>query len=407
MTQAIELPLAETRASERRLVGGVCFAHLVSHYYIMLLAPLFLFVREDYGVSYTELGLAFTAFNVVTTVVQTPTGFLVDRVSARIVIICGLLLGAVAFAIAGIVHSFMVFIAMFAVAGLANTVYHPADYAILSQHVPPARAGRVFSFHTFSGMIGNAIAPPTLLFMQSVVGWRGAFIGAAALGLVAALVLILVREPEPLTIKARKDKATETPLDGWRLLTAPAILLNLVFFILLSFCGGGLNNYLVALLGVLYGTPVAVANTALTSLLIMSAVGVLVGGILTGWTARHGLVASIGLVVTAIVCLLVGLIDFNAAALVLLMAAAGFFSGLTMPSRDMIVRAVTPPGAYGRVFGFVSSGFNIAGILAPIIFGQLLDHGHAREVFFFMAACALASILTVAISTGRKRAGQD
>jgi hypothetical protein len=30
-----------------------------------------------------------------------------------------------------------------------------------------------------------------------------------------------------------------------------------------------------------------------------------------------------------------------------------------MPSRDMIVRAVTPPGAYGRVFGFVSSGFNI------------------------------------------------
>jgi MFS family permease len=403
MTQAIELPLAATRVSERRLVGGVCFAHLVSHYYITLLAPLFLFVREDYGVSYTELGLAFTAFNVVTTLVQTPTGFLVDRVSARIVIICGLLLGAAAFAVAGLVHSFWVFIAMFAVAGLANTVYHPADYAILSQHVPPARAGRVFSFHTFSGMIGNAIAPPTLLFMQSLVGWRGAFIGAAALGVVAAIVLMLVREPEPLATKAHKAETTEAPIDGWRLLTAPAILLNLVFFILLSFCGGGLNNYLVALLGALYGTPVAVANTALTSLLIMSAVGVLVGGMLTGWTTRHGLVASVGLVVTATVCLLVGLIDFNAAVLVLLMAAAGFFSGLTMPSRDMIVRAVTPPGAYGRVFGFVSSGFNIAGILAPIIFGQLLDHGRAREVFFFMAACALASILTVAISTSRRQ----
>jgi MFS family permease len=181
---------------------------------------------------------------------------------------------------------------------------------------------------------------------------------------------MLVREPEPLAAKVRKEEATQAPLDGWRLLTAPAILLNLVFFILLSFCGGGLNNYLVALLGALYGTPVTVANTALTSLLIMSAVGVLVGGILTGWTMRHGLVASVGL----------------------------------MPSRDMIVRAVTPPGAYGRVFGFVSSGFNIAGILAPIIFGQLLDHGRAREVFFFMAACALASILTVAISTSRKRA---
>jgi len=404
MTQAIELPLSSERASERRLVGGVCFAHLVSHYYITLLAPLFLFVREDYGVSYTELGLALTAFNVLSTALQTPTGFLVDRVSARMVIICGLILGAGAFAIAGLVNSFWVFVAMFAVAGIANTVYHPADYAILSRHIPPARAGRVFSFHTFSGMLGNAVAPPTLLFMQSYVGWRGAFLGAAALGLVAAAVLLLTREPAPLAAKTRKQETTGAALDGWRLLTAPAILINLVFFILLSFCGGGLNNYLVAALGALYGTPAAVANWALTALLIMSAAGVLAGGILTGMTSRHGLVASGGLVVTAIVCVLIGLIDFNALALVVLMSAAGFFSGLTMPSRDMIVRAVTPPGAYGRVFGFVSSGFNIAGIVTPIIFGQLLDHGYVREIFFFMALCALLAISTVAFSTTRKRA---
>ncbi len=404
MTQAIELPLLTDRASERRLVGGVCFAHLVSHYYITLLAPLFLFVREDYGVSYTELGLALTAFNVLSTALQTPTGFLVDRVSARMVIIYGLILGAGAFAIAGLVNSFWVFVAMFAVAGIANTVYHPADYAILSKHIPPARAGRVFSFHTFSGMLGNAVAPPTLLFMQSYVGWRGAFLGAAALGLVAAAVLLLTREPAPLAAKTRKQETTGAALDGWRLLTAPAILINLVFFILLSFCGGGLNNYLVASLGALYGTPAAVANWALTALLIMSAAGVLAGGILTGMTSRHGLVASGGLVVTAIVCVLIGLIDFNALALVVLMSAAGFFSGLTMPSRDMIVRAVTPPGAYGRVFGFVSSGFNIAGIVTPIIFGQLLDHGYVREIFFFMALCALLAISTVAFSTTRKRA---
>jgi predicted MFS family arabinose efflux permease len=241
--------------------------------------------------------------------------------------------------------------------------------------------------------------------MQSYVGWRGAFLGAAALGLVAAAVLLLTPEPTPLATKTRKQEASDAPLDGWRLLTAPAILINLVFFILLSFCGGGLNNYLVAALGALYGTPAAVANSALTALLIMSAAGVLVGGILTGITARHGLVASGGLVVTAIVCVLIGLIDFNALALVVLMSAAGFFSGLTMPSRDMIVRAVTPPGAYGRVFGFVSSGFNIAGIVAPIIFGQLLDHGYVREIFFFMALCALLAIFTVAFSTTRKRAG--
>jgi MFS family permease len=253
-------------------------------------------------------------------------------------------------------------------------------------------------------MLGNAVAPPTLLFMQSYVGWRGAFLGAAALGLVAAAVLLLAHEPAALAAKTHKQETTGAALDGWRLLTAPAILINLVFFILLSFCGGGLNNYLVAALGALYGTPAAVANWALTALLIMSAAGVLAGGILTGMTSRHGLVASGGLVVTAIVCVLIGLIDFNALALMVLMSAAGFFSGLTMPSRDMIVRAVTPPGAYGRVFGFVSSGFNIAGIVTPIIFGQLLDHGYVREIFFFMALCALLAISTVAFSTTRKRA---
>ena len=404
MTQTVDLPLPSGRTAENRLVGGVCFAHFVSHNYIMLLAPLFIFVREDYGVSYTELGLALTAFNVLSTVLQTPTGFLVDRVSARLVIVAGLLLGAGAFAVAGLVHSFPVFVAMFAVAGIANTVYHPADYALLSQHVAPERAGRVFSFHTFSGMIGNATAPPALLFMQSMVGWRGAFLGAAALGVAAAIVLLFQREPGVTrTAKARKSEAADGSLDGWQLLLSAPILLNLVFFILLSFCGGGLNNYLVVALGALYGTPPALANTALTGLLTMSAMGVLVGGMLTGWTSRHGLIAACGLTATALACTLVGTIDFNAVALVLLMSGAGFFSGITMPSRDMIVRAVTPAGAYGRVFGFVSTGFNIAGIVSPIIFGQLLDHGRAQEMFFFMAGCALLAIATVGINTSRQR----
>jgi MFS family permease len=192
--------------------------------------------------------------------------------------------------------------------------------------------------------------------------------------------------------------------DGWRLLLSAPILANLVFFILLSMSGGGLYNYLVVTLGALHGTSAAVANVALTGLLTMSAVGVLVGGMLTGVTSRFGLVTSIGLMCTAIVCVLVGLIDFPALILIMLMSSVGFFAGLTMPSRDMIVRAVTPRDAYGRVFGFVTTGFHLAGIVSPLIFGQLLDRGYPREIFFFMAFCALLSIATVTYSTTRKRA---
>jgi MFS family permease len=409
MTQAIDLPLPASRAAETRFVGTICFVHFASHYYITLLAPLFLFVRADYGVTYTQLGLAFTAFNVVSTALQTPAGFLVDRVSARLLLIVGLLIGAAAFTIASLVDSYWVFVAMFALAGLGNTVYHPADYALLSRHVPAERTGRAFSLHTFAGMLGNAAAPPSLLFLQTMVGWRGAFLGAAVLGLVAALVMAVAGEPPELApgeskVGARGGKQAGGPPVGWRLLVSPPILLNLVFFILLAMSSGALYNFLVPALGALYGTPPTIGNAALTGLLLLSPIGVLVGGWLAGRTAHHGLVATCGLIVTAAVTTLVGSFDFATVALVMLMSTAGFFAGLTMPSRDMIVRAVTPPGAYGRVFGFVSTGFNIGGIVSPLIFGQLLDQGYPRAIFFCVASCALISIATVAINTSRKPA---
>jgi FSR family fosmidomycin resistance protein-like MFS transporter len=356
-------------------------------------------------VSYTELGLAFTAFNVVSTVLQTPAGFLIDRVSARLMLIAGLLVGAAAFAIAALVDSFWVFVTMFAVAGLGNTVYHPADYALLSRHVRAERIGQAFSLHTFAGMLGNAAAPPSLLFLQALVGWRGAFLGAAVLGLIAALVAALqsdMPEFEAASGKARRDKQAGTDAGGWQLLLSTPILLNLAFYVMLAMSSGALYNFLVPALGALHGTPPTIGNAALTALLLASPMGVLVGGWLAGRTTHHGLVASCGLIVTAMVAAVVATFDFAAILLIMLLSIAGFFTGLTMPSRDMIVRAATPPGAYGRVFGFVSTGFNIGGIVAPVIFGQLLDHGYPRAIFFCVTAAALISIATVAINTSRK-----
>jgi FSR family fosmidomycin resistance protein-like MFS transporter len=407
MTQVAELPLpAAPRAAETRFVYSICFAHFVSHYYMLLLAPLFIVIKDDFGVTYTELGLALTMFNVVSTVGQTPVGFLVDRWNARYMLVAGLLVGSGALAVAGLVSSFWMFIAMFAVLGLGNTVYHPADYALLGRHVPVERTGRVFSYHTFSGMLGNAAAPATMVYLYAVMGWRGAFMCAAVLGVIAAAIVLLTREPPEVAKPKKKEEpaAAAAAADGWKLLLSAPILANLMFFVLLSMSGGGLYNYLVATLGALHGTPATVANTALTGLLIMSAVGVLVGGQLTGFTSRYGLVTTVGLLCTATVCVLVGLIDFPALALIVLMSSVGFFNGLTMPSRDMIVRAVAPREAYGRVFGFVTTGFHLAGIVSPLIFGQMLDRGYPAEIFFFMAFCALLSIITVAYSTTRKPA---
>ena len=197
--------------------------------------------------SYTDLALALTAFNVVSAVLQTPAGFLVDRIGARVVLIAGVALGAAAFAVAGLVHSFAVFVAMFAVAGLGNTAYHPADYSLLSQYTPPSRIGQIFSFHTFAGILGSAVAPATLLAMQSHFGWRGAFVGAAILGAIV-LALLIFQWPAEAELTPQKHRAAQKAVDGsakapdqeasWRMLLSPPIMLNLGFFILISIMGG-------------------------------------------------------------------------------------------------------------------------------------------------------------------------
>ncbi len=411
MTQTISVPAP--RAGAMRVVVPVCAAHFLSHYYMIILAPLFAFVRADYGVSYTDLGLALTAFNLVSAVFQTPAGFLVDRIGARSVLIAGVALGAAAFAVAGLVNSFVVFVAMFGVAGLANTAYHPADYSLLSDHGAPARISQIFSYHTFAGILGGAVAPATLLVMHSYFGWRGAFVGAAILGFAVLALLVAERSSMPVGKREARRPAARPAGDstapatrdphGWQLLLSAPILLNLCFFILISLMGG-LYSFFVVALGTLYNTPPTLANVALTALLLMNALGVLIGGVLASRTNRHAIVAAMGLAGAGLGTALVTVVGFSSPALIILAAVSGLSVGIASPSRDMLVRAVTPAGAFGRVFGFVSSGYNIGAMVAPTIYGMLMDHGQPRGVFLFSAICSIVCIATVVFGfSGREQ----
>jgi len=394
MTQASEI-LAAGRLPQIRVVGVVSAAHFVSHYYMLVLAPLIPFVRADFGVSYTEIGLALAAFNLVSSVLQTPTGFLVDWLGARILLIAGLLIGACAFIIAGLVHSYWMLVAMFALAGVGNTVYHPADYAMLSQHVHSKYIGQAYSVHTFAGMLGSAVAPMTVLMLHGLWGWRAAFIGAGILGLVVAAALITTRDGAAAATPAPPRTGEDAGTPSWRLLLSARILLSLAFFILQAVATSGLFNYSVVALGALYHTPLSLANTALTGHLLLLAVGVLAGGVLVARTTRHAVVTTTGLSFLALTTALIGVVDLGTLGQVAAMAAAGLFYGMIMPARDMIVRDATPPGSFGKVFGFVTTGFSIGGGIGPLIFGALMDHGSPSLVFLGVAACSLLAVLTV------------
>jgi MFS family permease len=397
-TQAPILTTSPVRSAELRVTGAISVGHFVSHFYFMVLPPVFLWVRDEYSVSYTEIGLALAVFNAVSTIFQTPAGILADRIGSFSVLIVGLLIEAIAFSLVGVVHSYWFMIAMFGVAGLANTVYHPCDYALLSHHVAKERVGASFSFHTFSGLLGNSIAPATVLLLQAFVGWRGAFIASGILGFIAAAILMLQRSyfAESPHLSARYDGAKAGA--DWKVLLSGPIIRSLVFFAVLAAVNVGIQNYSIVALHAAYGTPAELANTVLTANMLMAAAGVLVGGFFVNRMSRHSLLAAVGIGVTCIMILTSGLFHLNAALLFTVMAISGFASGLIMPSRDMIVREVTPPGQFGTVFGFVTTGFSVAGVLFPLVFGAIMDHGSPRAVFFVSAACgllAIASVLTV------------
>ncbi len=173
---------------------------------------------------------------------------------------------------------------------------------------------------------------------------------------------------------------------------------------MLSMLSDGMNQFMVVGLAALHNTPLTIASSALTVLLTMTAIGVLVGGAVAARTPHHNRVAACGLAVTGLVSVAIGLLDPGALLLFALVTLGGLATGITMPSRDMIVRSVTPHGSFGKVFGFVSTGLHLGGVVAPLIFGQFLDHGHPQFVFFFIAACAMVAVVIVSFGIASRRA---
>ena len=399
MVDVLAAPQQAKIDTSLRTLVGISTAHWVSHFHMFVLPMLFPFLKDRLGVSYIDLGFALTVFAVVSGLTQAPIGYLADHIGARKILLMGLTLGGGALIMLGLHLSYPWLIASAVLLGLANSVYHPADYAILSAHMDEARMGRAFSIHTFAGFLGGAVAPAVVAALAATIGGHGALIVTGAVGPLVALLLVVIGIPDA-SAADREIEGVRAPRQN---VITHALIVLTIFFMLLSLSSAGIGNFGVVALMSGYGASFSAANIALTAFLGASAVGVLAGGFLADHTKRHGQVAAACFAIDAAIVFMIAAINLPSLLLTAAMALAGFLGGVIAPSRDMLVRNAAPPGAAGRAFGIVSTGFNIGGIVSPLLFGWIMDQNLPHWVF---GASVVFMILTVLLALVTDRSPQ-
>jgi FSR family fosmidomycin resistance protein-like MFS transporter len=377
-----------------RVIGLIAAGHMVSHFLQLALPPLFPLLRSELDVSWAALGVVSSVFYGASGVAQTVAGFFVDRLGARRVLLAGMTLMGTGIALGGFATSYWMLLAVAALAGLGNSVFHPADYSMLNSSVSARRIARAYSLHSISGNAGWVLAPLVVGTVTHVAGWRVALMTAGGLALLATLVLATqtrgLGASVPSSTTARPSVAADL-----RVLLAVPIMMAFGYFALLTASTTGIQTFAVPALGLIYDAPLTLATGALTVYLFGNATGIFTGGFLADRVARHDLVAATGVTCAAALMIALASARLPLSAIGAAMAATGFSMGVTAPSRDMLVRAATPRGSSGKVFGFVYSGLDLGSLAAPPVYGWLLDRGEPRAMFVVVAALMFVMIVTV------------
>lgn len=401
--------------ADATIISLVGFAHGTSHFFHLMLPPLFPWFMAEFGLGYAQVGVLMTAFFVVSGIGQALAGIWVDRFGAQRVLFAGVGMLTLSGLLVGIAPNFAALMAAAAVAGAGNSVFHPADFTLLAKRVSPQRMGHAFSTHGISGNLGWAIAPLFMTGIASEAGWRAAGFGAALFGALALALLIWKREmlKYQLAHDAQRipaDAATPSvplraPAGTLGFLRAPMVWYAFAFFFFATFGFGALQNFAPALLHELFGLSLAASTSALSIYLVGGSAGLVLGGFLAKPGNQHERYVMGAFGSGVLLALVLALLPLPVWLVLPVMALMGFGIAIAGPSRDLLVRAATKAqlgeGAYGRVYGMVYSGLDVGLAVAPIAFGLLLDH-HYTSLVFIGVAITLACGIVAALALGRE-----
>jgi MFS transporter, FSR family, fosmidomycin resistance protein len=384
----------------------ISIAHGLSHFFHLLLAPLFPLIKAEFGLSYAELGLLMTAYFVVSGVGQALAGFVVDKVGPVPVLFASLGLMILATVVAATGNSYTWLMVASALAGIGNASFHPVDYSILNARIAPEKLGNAYAVHGICGSLGWAAAPLFLLTIAQASTWRVAIACAGALACAILLMVwwhqgvLMPERKSSLAIEAQANQSPKPQESAFTFLTLPAVWMSFAFFFAYAIALGGVQSFGVEAASKLHELDPKWVAYCLSSYMMASVVAILVGGKLVADISRAEKIITGGFVSAAFIALVIGFAPVSGLAVPLLFGVMGFCSGIASPSRDILIKRATPPGATGRVYGVVYSGLDAGMALAPLGFGMMMDAKQPVAVWVCIAVFQ-AVLIVSAMGVGK------
>jgi FSR family fosmidomycin resistance protein-like MFS transporter len=391
------------RASDVRVVGLISLAHGSSHFFHLILPPMFPWLKAEFGFNYAELGLLMTIFFVVSCIVQAASGFLVDRIGARPVLFAGVGLLALAALTYSQSNGYAMLVLGAVIAGCGNGVFHPVDYTLINHKISPPNLPYAYSIHGVTGYIGWAAAPAFMVAVASIADWRIAFLSSAVLEALILLTLWISRARLVDDVHARREESQAShaqsnpggaPMSTFGFLKLPVVWLCWIFFFFSMAATTGLQSFAPTALFKIYEIAVSSGNYYLTLMSMGGAGGMLLGGYLATKLKVPERIITICFTVNIVMGLLLatGLVPIELIVIAFIVIGLGL--GIAAPSRDLMIRSATPSGSSGRVYGIVYSGIDLGAALSPLVFGIFLDVGLPKLLFIGVALLQLMIILT-------------
>jgi predicted MFS family arabinose efflux permease len=379
-------------------------AHFGHHLVSAMLSPLMPYIRDDFKLSFTEIGLLQSSFSLSYGFSQIPMGWLSDRVGRRFLIALGISGMALFAFLIGFAPNFY-FMAFLVLMGVMGGGYHPASAPLVSATVEPGQRGKALGIHQIGGTGSQLIAPLIATTIAAFWGWRNSYItlgiGTFLLGL---LLFVLLKGNGQGGKSAPKITTEVKPKEK---LTA-SFLQRMIIFLIMSTVIQGLTGSVNSLSTLFMVDHFGVSNQLAGTMYVLIQAGGLIGGPLGGYLSdRVGSLKIIVIlsIIAAPVVYLFTIVPFNYVTVGILLALVGFCQWGRMPVSEAYIMNETSEQGRSTILGiYYTAGRAFPGLISPVV-GIITDNYGLTTSFTIIAiTVAVLTVICTLVLWERKRA---